>query len=212
MSLLEVAAELLGDFKNEVIARMKRKLGDNKYRRYVFKFGKGDKTIYFKPFNITTKRLNKFIILPFCHGKSDYKKYGMAFAVMLMFYRKGYPYVAWITDDGSSVIFFPKHFFERYNERFAQGDIDYSENFVLDFLKRNMLVYMGSQYEDGGNNVMGVSMDGVLLGEKLTPSVTKYNTYISIDMLKGSQIEQHRKMYEKLLDYIRELKKVGLAA
>ena len=53
-----------------------------------------------------------------------------------------------------------------------------------------MLVYMGSQYEDGSNNVMGVSTDGVLLGEKLSPSVTKYNTYISIDMLKGSQIEQ----------------------
>ena len=212
MSLLEVAAELLGDFKNEVIARMERKLGDNKYRRYVLKFGKCGKTIYFKPFNITTKRLNKFIILPFCHGKSDYKKFGMAFAVMLMFYRKGYPYVAWITDDGSSVIFFQKHFFERYNERFVQGDVDYSESFILDFLKRNMLVYMGSQYEDGSNNVMGVSTDGVLLGEKLSPSVTKYNTYISIDMLKGSQIEQHRQMYEKLLDYIRELKKVGLAA
>ena len=75
-----------------------------------------------------------------------------------------------------------------------------------------MLVYMGSQYEDGSNNVMGVSTDGVLLGEKLSPSVTKYNTYISIDMLKGSQKEQHRQMYEKLLDYIRELKKVGLAA
>lgn len=54
MSLLEVAAELLGDFKNEVIARMERKLGDNKYRRYVLKFGKCGKTIYFKPFNITT--------------------------------------------------------------------------------------------------------------------------------------------------------------
>ena len=103
----------------------------------------------------------------------------------------------------NEVAFFKKHFFDRYDERFLQSETLFSEDLVLNFFKGNMHVFTGPQYEDRSNNVMGVSNDGILLGEKLSPSITQYNTYISVDMLKGEQIEKHRLLcYGKALSSV----------
>lgn len=208
MSLLEVAAELLSDLKNEVSAKMKRVLVDRKYWRTVLKYGNSKKQYI----EIRTKQLNRFVVLPFSHGKKDFKKFGLAFTVISIFYYNKYPYVAWFVNDLSAVVFFKKHFFDCYDERFLQSETVFSEDLVLDFFKGNMHVFAGPQYEDRSNNVMGVSNDGILLGKKLSPSITQYNTYISVDMLKGEQIEKHRLLSDKLDDYIKELKEIGMAA
>lgn len=212
MSLLEVAAELQSDLKNEVSVKMKRILADRKYWRAVLKYGNSKKTIYFNPLEMRTKRLNRFVVLPFSHGKKDFKKFGIAFTVISIFYYNKYPYVAWFVNDLNEVAFFKKHFFDRYDERFLQSETLFSEDLVLNFFKGNMHVFTGPQYEDRSNNVMGVSNDGILLGEKLSPLITQYNTYISVDMLKGEQIEKHRLLSDNLDDYIKELKEIGMAA
>lgn len=212
MSLLEVSEELLKDLKSEVSVKVTKILSDRKYWRSVLKYGEGKKTLYFKPLEITTKRLNRFKILPFSHGKHDFKKFGLAFIVISMFYYKKYPYVAWFVNDFSAVAFFKKHFFDRYDQRFLQSETLFSEDLVFDFFKGNMHVFTGPQYEDMSNNVMGVSNDGVLLGEKLSSVVTIYNTYIRVDMLKGKQVDKHRLLSNELDDYIKELKEIGMAA
>ena len=212
MSLLEVTAELQNDLKSEVSVKIKRILSDRKYWRSVLKYGRGKKTLYFKPLEIVTKRLNRFVVLPFSHGKKDFKKFGIAFAVISIFYYNRYPYVAWFVNDLNEVAFFKKHFFDRYDERFLQSETLFSEELVLNFFKGNMHVLTGPQYEDRSNNVMGVSNDGVLLGEKLDSVVTVYNTYIRVDMLKGKQVDKHRLLSDELDDYIKELKEIGMAA
>lgn len=77
MSLLEVAAELQSDLKNEVSVKMKRILTDRKYWRTVLKYGNSKKTIYFNPLEIRTKRLNRFVVLPFSHGKKILRSLGL---------------------------------------------------------------------------------------------------------------------------------------
>lgn len=111
MSLLEVAAELQSDLKNEVSVKMKRILADRKYWRTVLKYGNSKKTIYFNPLEIRTKRLNRFVVLPFSHGKKDFKKFGIAFTVILIFYYNKYPYVVWFVNGLNEVAFFKKTLF-----------------------------------------------------------------------------------------------------
>ena len=212
MSLLEVAAELLKDLKSEGIEKIVKRLNDKKYRKYIVKYGQSKKMIYFKPFDIETKRRNRFVVLPFCKGKSSFKKLGMGGIVVSLFYYDKYPYIAWVTNDFTSIVFFKKHLFERYNQRFVQDEIMFSESLIFDYFKSNMLLCADCQHEDGSNGIVGVVRDGVLFGERLSGSVIIYKTYITVDMLRKEQMGKYKKVYAMYCDNMRKLEEIGIAA
>lgn len=212
MSLLEVAAELLKDLKSEGIKKIMKRLNNKKYREYIIKNGQSKKMIYFKSFDIKTRRCNRFAVLPFCKGKSGFKKWGLGGIVVSFFYYDKYPYIAWVTNDFTSIVFFKKHLFERYNQRFVQDETMFSESLIFDYFKSNMLLCADCQHEDGSNGIIGVVRDGVLFGERLSDSVIIYKTYITVDMLREEQRGKYKKLYAMYCDNMLKLEEVGMAA
>lgn len=212
MSLLEVAEELLKDLKSEGIGKIVKRLKDKKYRKYIIKNGQSKKMIYFKSFDIETRRRNRFVVLPFCKGKSGFKKWGMGGIVVSLFYYEKYPYIAWVTNDFTSIVFFKKHLFERYNQRFVQDEMTFSKDLIFDYFRGNMLLCADHQHEDGSNGIVGVVRDGVLFGERLNDSAIVYKTYITADMLREEQMGKYKKLYAMYCDNMRKLEEVGMAA
>lgn len=192
------------------------KLNDlyKKTERYIKKKKPKDPFI-FKPVHFTSNRgLNYSVTIHF-HGIKDYKAYGATYSIYA-YQRKndGFHVFFYATDGMKKTEFdvFTPHFFNRYKERQLK-DINVPMTDVMDtFFSKNARFYRQDQnnekYPDG---TITKFAEGIGLGYKYDSSypITVNKTFVSIEMLKGAQIEMSesaRENLQKIVDDIINLR------
>lgn len=209
MTFAEIAAQLNKDFNENVAAKSLMMNFDSKYRRAILKSNKQG-LIKFNHRVYNTKNGNRFIVTPYTSGRSHYKKtHTLEFAYIATFHYKNSYFVAWLTSENSSQVptmyFYPKHFFDRYGERFLEEKFEMTDENLSGFFVRNDAVSMRGKcdipkYKD---YLFATFDEGVMLGDRVAWDIMFFKTYISFDMLKGQQIETSE-MLKPRLDNIRK--------
>lgn len=183
MTLEEIAKELLVDFR-EVYDRWNR--FGNKFKRICL-----DQTKY--PWiwetAIKTKRYNEWNIIFSAWSKKEIKIVDPVFIVC--FYYKGGMWAASLLKD--FVLFFPVHFFERYQERYLKlftADIQISNKDVrkmFHVLNNRISIYKRSR-ED---SIRGFCYNGMILGDWIDEKCGIVKTFISIEEMKVNQFAEY---------------------
>ena len=201
----------------ELLKQHNRINQDNRYRRYIMKNLKSDCTYIFKPVHFKSSRGNDYLQLVVTKGYNQYKKYGLEIH-NFMYYRidnSGY-YVVSQTDFHNILLsndygytFYPPHFFNRYQERYVKEDkprldliVDYFKaNYVMSVMKshNNQEKYPGGFYCYGPH---GITLGS--LSEQLSRECDKVilfsNTFVTLDMLKGDQVEKIKELQKVYIE------------
>lgn len=187
---------------------------NNKCERYIKKKKPKD-PFNFKPVHFVSNRgLNYSITIHF-HGIKDYKAYGPTYSIYA-YQRKSDGYHAFFYASGemkqTEFLIYTPHFFNRYRERQLK-DMTVPMKDVMDtFFCNNSRTFKQDQnnerYPDG---IIIESPEGIGLGLKYntSDSIHVIKTFISIEMLKGTQIEMSenaRDELQKIVDDIVNLR------
>ena len=183
---------------------------NKKTERYIKKKKPKD-PFNFKPVHFESNRgLNYSVTIHF-HGMKDYKAYGATYSIYAYQRKNDGFHVFFYATDGmgkTRITVFKPHFFNRYRERQLK-DITVPMKDVMDiFFSKNVRFYDRNQnnekYPDG---TMILSPEGIGLGIKYnsSDSIDVIKTFVSIEMLKGTQIgmsESIRKELQQIVDDI----------
>lgn len=186
MTYAEIANELDKDAKS-LYGYIEYILSDNKYRRIGMKHSE---PICFKPVFWESKRKNQYFIIPNTNGKKDLKKYGLAFYVWCYYTdAKNKKNGVMILSNGT-YSFFRGHLFDRYAERFFDNTSMTTVDLMVKFASNNSFIVSrpfstAFKYK---NSYFAVVNDGAILGT-YTNGYFVYNTFITEEMMKGSEID-----------------------
>lgn len=186
MTFPEIANELDKDAKS-LYGYIDHKLSDNKYRRIGMKHSE---PICFKHIFWESKRKNKYFIIPNTNGKKDLKKYGLNFYVWSYYTDgKNKNNGVMILSNGT-YLFFKGHLFDRYAERFFGDTSMTTINLMVEFASNNSFIVSRpfSTAVKYKNSYFATVNDGVILGT-FTKGYFVYNTFITEEMLKGSEVD-----------------------
>lgn len=204
MDIKDIVNEYEKDEK-ELLAQHLRLNNDNRYRRFILKNLKGEASHVFEPVHYKSTRGNDYIIVLATKGYGQYKKYGLE-AHTYLYYRidNSNYYIVSQTDyydmsDRYGYTFYTPHFFDRYQERFLEGKSIPRLKLVTEFFKNNyckgVINLIGEEESKFSGSYYNYVPDGIILGrysESLTEECERRilfcNTFISFDMLKGSQL------------------------
>ena len=166
---------------------------EKKYRRIAIK--KGQERIDFKPINVQVENIT-FHICPYSLNKQDYKKYGSNFCLLASFKYRKKDMFCMISDYGTNIQMYTKHFFERYIERHLKDDSEVNINLVRKYFKETEYVcHIESVDREGyDNSIFGGTNIGTCCGYKVCDNVYVFNTYIDVETLKKGD---KRRVYDE---------------
>lgn len=209
MTYEEIISEFKKDWENYFPNVLPRFMNDSKYRRYMLKEAKDNVPVFFKPIELTSNRGNKYILQINSKGRSDYKRGGLMFLLLMYYHRpEGIyavmrcPQSSWDLKEASYNIYIP-HLFDRYRERELQDIHKPKMQTIIEFFKNNgvgrYIDVTNDKYDD---NIFFTITNGVLLGGKLDDGNTLLRTYITFDMLRGEQIDDKERLIARVKEYI----------
>ena len=180
MNLEEIYREVKLDFDEclEKVGRLK-----DKYRRTIVKSKRFP--IMFEPVFFQTKRNNKYMVI-FISNSKKYERDSIFVLVGLYLRPEGLYGINVIRQgDNLKTLVYPPHFFQRYRQRILKEEIS-SKDTIIRYFKNNY-VFLGDTTL--GNKFHFRSNEGFLLGEKINHDIYLMKTIISLDMIKGNQID-----------------------
>ena len=183
ITLEEIAKELLADFR-EVHDRWNR--FENKFKRMCLN---QPKYPWIWETVIKTKRYNEWNIIFSAWSKKETKIVDPVFIVF--FHYEGGVWTASLLKD--FVLFFPVHFFERYQERYLKSltdDIQISNKDIRKMfyvLNNRISIYKRSR-ED---SIRGFCYNGMVLGDWIGEKCGIVKTFISIEEMKVNQFAEY---------------------
>ena len=97
-----------------------------------------------------------------------------------------------------SILMFPPHFFQRYRDRFMEGNNDIKGiDLIKYFFCRNPTFSSDETVED--KRIFQTSCeDGVCLGIEKEKNIFIQRTFITYEMLKNDQIDTFESLYDSL--------------
>lgn len=158
----------------------------------------------FKPVHVVSNRGLDYSITIHFNGIKDYKAYGSTYSIYA-YQRKndGYHVFYYTNDEHKTMKFnvFTPHFFNRYRERQLKDITIPMKDVIETFFIKNYRFFKQDQnnekYPDG---IIIESPEGIGLGARYNSSgsICVVKTFISIEMLKGAQIELSESAREEL--------------
>lgn len=176
------------------------KLDWKKYERYLKK-NKSKGPIFFEPVRFKSKNSNDYIIIPFSPGWKDSKRENVAI-IHYMYYRRaeGFYAVSHTLRFYYRYTIYPPHFFQRYQERFLHQPELSQQKTIEMFFKRTLGTANADKLDD--NKYQLSCTDGVILGIEDMPGILVAKTFVSVDMLKGKQIDRNKNRNAILRDFL----------
>lgn len=180
MTSEEIANELNNDFHCNVDRKLQHLYKDA--TKAYYKNGK-KRTLIIREYK--SPRKNNWILFITCLNAKKQNYY-----ILPVVYTMFDGFQLYLYNNSYQVSHYTGHFFERYNERFLNGD-DVS---MLDIVKKYFPKNSTTSCKDyinhiGEEGIFGITEDGVLLGYE-DEYITHFNTYINPDMLfDGGQSE-----------------------
>ena len=193
MSDKEIIAEMAKDIQD-----VRQKFVDRvNIKRLIVKADKFP--VYSKPYIITSKRRNKWIVIFKADNKNDRKDPGQKLILVCtasfpegihaFMITKPYPDYIW---KWGMAVFYP-HFFARYRKRFGvdKTGMDLRKHFFV----KNHTFYCNFQENTGqrtvapGRKVYGTSEEGVGLGVIRSEYAVSFKTFITFEMARGEQVD-----------------------
>ena len=207
--------ELVVDFKHDWFSNLRDRcygiMSDPKYRKYILNNVKNNQRHYFKPVKLEENG-NTYILQIDTKGRSDYKKNGLLFIIYRLYTRKEgtyamMQYYSRNRPNEDRYCIFPPHLFERYRERVLKDKNLPEEDTIFKFLQNDNGTFKNipKYHEKHIDSLFCVTTEGVMLGKKLNDTIMIAKTYISYEMLKGSQIDDREIVLEWLLEYIKNV-------
>ena len=178
---------------------------EKEYRRIAIKSGQG--RLDFKTINVQMENIT-FHICPYSFGKQDYKKFGLSFCLLASFKYQRKDMYCLISNYGTGLQIYTRHFFERYVERHLKDDSEVSINLVRKYFRETECVCMIESVEREGydNSVYGGTNIGTCCGYKVCENVYVFKTYIDEETLSRGD---KRKVFDESQPLI---KPVGMDA
>ncbi len=179
MNIKEIAYEVTSDLE-AVKAFAERKT--KKVRRAALK--RRDKR-YTYLFELKTKKYNTWFVNVKYSKKNPVINY-----ICHYVNNDGYNAVAVILKPELTFLHFSGHFFERYNERFLNGQLSSKKEILKKYFEHNN--HTSLTLKEGGNDIFGYNKDGIVLGYKV-PDINWrfYKTFITKDMVHAGQQEAY---------------------
>lgn len=185
MTYTEITNEIDKDLV-ALYAYIEKALSVSKYRKIGMK---NTEPVHFKPIYWESNRHNKYFVIPCTNGKKDLKKYGMSFYVWCYYKGKNGELNGVMIASSGAYCFYRNHLFMRYAERFFNDSTMETLDLMVEFATHN--TFTVSRPFDTAvkytNSYFGKVEDGIILGT-MTNGYMVYNTFITEDMLKGSEI------------------------
>lgn len=181
MTSKEIAHEISTDYHTNVFRKLQYLIKDA--TKAYYRNGK-KRTLIFREYK--SPRKNNWILFITCLNAKTQNYY-----VIPLVYTQFEGIHMYLYDNSYQVSHYTGHFFERYNQRFLNGDDDVTKlDIVKKYFPKNAITicqdYINHNGEEG---IFGVTEDGVLLGYE-DDCIAHYNTYINPDMLfDGGQSE-----------------------
>lgn len=204
--------ELVAEFRHDWFSNLRDRcygiMSDPKYRKYILNNVKNHQRHYFKPVKLEENG-NTYILQIDTKGRSDYKKNGLLFIIYRLYTRKEgtYAMMQYYSRnrlDEDRYCIFPPHLLERYRERVLKDKNLPEEDTIFKFLQNDNGTFkdIPKYHEKHIDSLFCVTTEGVMLGKKLNDTIMIAKTYISYEMLKGSQIDDREIVLEWLLEHI----------
>lgn len=186
MSYTEIFNEINKDY-DALYRYAENKINDNKYFRAGMKF---DSPHNFNPIYWTSPGKNRYVIIPQTNGKKSLKKYGMCYTIFCYYFDEKNYLNAVMVNRRKFYYIYRSHLFDRYAERFLEDTTMNKIEVMVEFISNNTQI-TGTPFETASNHtnsIFGRVVDGAVLGT-LNDGILVFNTFITIDMLKGTEIE-----------------------
>lgn len=176
-SLLRTALQNYPHFLSLIVQKRK------KYRRIILKGGQ--ERYDFKPIEVLVENIT-FHICPYSLGKHDFKKYDLCFCLLASFKYRNMERYCMVSDYGTSVQIYTRHFFERYIERHLKDDSEVDIRLVRHFFREIDYVCHPVPVEKEGqdNAIYAGTNIGTCCGYKACEKVYVFKTYIDEQTLK----------------------------
>lgn len=193
MTNLEMFAELVEDAPNVTV---KVENVATKYRREILKRTRFP--IVFKAIDYISPRKNHWIIIFRASSRKDANEPEINYACMADSKHGRYAFMVSRYNDEPAILMFPPHLFQRYRDRFLDGDTTLKgSELIKHFFTRNKSFQSDESVED--KRVINTSCeDGVCLGEEKDKNFIVLKTFLTYEMLKGRQIDVHESLYDLL--------------
>lgn len=190
MTLQEVGEAILKaaiNYYPTIMSKLAYKERD--YRRIVIK---GLKDRYdFKPIPFKAYGI-EFYLCPYALGKSDFKKFGIAYCLFAHVYYRGTNWYCLVMNDFCGLQMYCNHFFERYIERHLKDDSIVNAETVRKYFKETDYLTYNRVIENPrhDNCLYATTKIGICCGEIITENVLVYKTYIDEEtIIRGGKKE-----------------------
>ena len=195
MSLREMYTELVNDGPN-VTAKVEYLC--NNFRRNVLKRTRFP--VQFKPVDYVSPKKNKWIIIFTAKSKKDAETPAITYVCTANARGGIYVFMISLFQGDPCVLMFPPHFFQRYRDRFMEGNNDIKGiDLIKYFFCRNPTFSSDESVED--KRIFQTSCeDGVCLGIEKEKNIFIQRTFITYEMLKNDQIDTFESLYDSLHD------------
>ncbi len=210
MALGDITKEIMKD-KTYLLSKIVYVTGDTKYRKLCMKLSE-KKLHFFKRVDFTSKQTRlDYHLIPFTFGKRDYLKNSLGFLIFATFRKHNQLWTGFLYDNGTKVLFFTSHFFDRYEEREDLSTTSRLDLMTGFFTRNRAFCTFDYTHPDHPNSMFVSLVEGVGLGTKIDGSMVLVKTYVSNDMLYAGQakaqlmgigmIEECNQKFAKGADY-----------
>lgn len=195
MTPMEMFDELVDDAL-KVSRKIKHLIPE--YRRNVLK--RTSFPVIFKPIDYLSPRKNNWIIVFRAENKKDADKIAITYVCIADTSHGLHVFMIPVLDGIVSVLMFSPHFFQRYRDRFMNGNNDLKGiELIKHFFSRNSTFSSDDNVED--KRIFNASCeDGVCLGIEKDTDFYILRTFITYEMLRGKQIDTFESLYDTLYD------------
>ena len=206
MTYKEIWSEINKDYKG--IIQYKLQDADKILRKKVIASSSTQKIIRISPIRFKSKSTNlNHCLIPYCLGKTDYKKNGMLFVLYSYIYRKYGIYAFSLNGEKYETLnVYTPHLFSRYRERFLDDSSLKMEEVMEEFFINNVVSPIeeinNEKYPD---SFFSTVKDGVLLGVKQPDNILEFKTFLSSELLRNQQIDLHNSQNEGNKKYLEEI-------
>lgn len=197
MSATEVRAEITADL---IDVNSRTRIYEKEFRRVVLKTSRFP--VYFKPVAFTTKRKNRWLALYEAKNKKNANDIPVVYVCILDSKSGLNAFMLSVKNGGFAIVMYPSHFFQRYRERFLEGNTSLkSLDVITSFFRYNPAFTFDKQ----GEIMNGSCLHGVCLGEELEENFIIFKTFVTYDMLKGDQVLTYEQLFNLLSETEKEV-------
>ena len=160
----------------------------HKIRRFMLKH-KDSTDVLFKPIKFTVDTNTNFYAIPKIPDYKFLMKKGPT-AMTFLTYMCSYGLMALmrVGYNDNEYLFATSHFFDRFAERFLKKDVSKTESICQFFANNTNFIMTSFPTKDNPNNLIGVTDEVIIFGERIASNITFAKTCITRDMLFSSQI------------------------